>query len=337
MIDILGITQSVNLYDLILCDTESYKDGSDRVYCPFCQPGGRAVSNSPAMKIKNGRFMCYGCGEHGDAIDYISKRNGVDFITACRELGWKGEAYDRTELLKRQAEHEAKRLEAQRQHEAEVDRVLSTLQTEDIIAGLHRRLTDDHRKWWVNRGVPHEWQDHLSLGYLPDKSYYGHDGQLYHSTAYSIPYFHENFSLKTIQYRLDNPQRPQDRYRFENGLPSSWYMAEPNAPIQECAVICEGAIKTMVTNIKGVTDPGISVIGVPAKAVWCGVEEVVKNCTQVWVILDPDGTAKAIELAKRIGKAARVVELPDKVDDALNKGMTEKELASYMRYARQVV
>ena len=337
MIDILSITQTINLHQLILIDTEEYKQGSDRVYCPFCQPGGKAKSNSPAMKIKDGRFYCYGCAEHGDAIDYIMKRNNVDFITACRELGWNGTPADRIELQKKQAEHEAKRLEAQRKHEQEVDKVLATLQTEDIIAGLHRRLTDDHRAWWEKRGVPREWQDHLRLGYVPNKSYYGHDGQLYTSTAYSIPYFHENFTLKTIQYRLDNPQRPQDRYRFENGLPSSWYLTEPQLPLQERVVICEGAIKSIVTRCYGIEDETISVIAVPAKSVWCGVEDAVKHCSVVWVILDPDGTAKAIELAKRIGKTARVVELPDKVDDALMGGMMHTDLANYMRYSRKVV
>lgn len=337
MIDILSITQSVNLHQLILRDTEEYKQGSDRVYCPFCQPGGKAKSNSPAMKIKDGRFYCYGCGEHGDAIDYLQKRNNQDFITACRELGWNGAQPDRTELAKRQAEHEAKRLEAQRQHEAEVDRVLSALQTEDIIAGLQRRLTEEHRQWWNMRGVPREWQDYLKLGYVQDKPYYGHDGNLYHSTAYSIPYYHQNFTLKTIQYRLDNPQRPQDRYRFENGLPSNWYMTEPNVQLGSRLVICEGAIKAMVTRIFGIADLSISVVGVPAKAVWCNVEEIAKDRDRVWIILDPDGTKKAIELAKRIGKNARVVELPDKIDDALNSGMTDKDLANYLRYSRAVI
>ena len=335
MIDATQITQSVNLRDLILIDTDPGK--YDRVYCPFCQPGGAEKSNGPAMIVKDGRFYCYGCQVHGDAIDYIMQRNNVDFITACRELGWQGGTVDRAELAKRQAEHEAKRIEAQRKHEAEVDRVLSTLQTEDIIAGLHRRLTDDHRKWWAKRGVDNDWQDYLKLGYVQDKAYYSQDGQLYHSTAYSIPYFHENFSLKTIQYRLDNPQRPQDRYRFENGLPSNYYMTQPDAPLQDRVVICEGAIKSIVTRAYGIEDPTISVMAVPSKSVWCNISEVVKACSIVWVILDPDGTKEAVKLAHKIGKAARIVELPDKVDDALMAGMMHTDLANYLRYARKVI
>ena len=106
-------------------------------------------------------------------------------------------------------------------------------------------------------------------------------------------------------------------------------------PLHDRVVICEGAIKSIVTRCYGIEDESISVIAVPAKSVWCGVEEAVKHCAVVWVILDPDAGSKAIELAKRIGKAARVVELPDNVDDALMGGMMHTDLANYMRYSRK--
>jgi DNA primase len=53
--------------------------------CPFC--GGedrfRVWPNHPTGK---GRFWCRVCGEHGDAIDYIQRRDGVSFYAACRTL-----------------------------------------------------------------------------------------------------------------------------------------------------------------------------------------------------------------------------------------------------------
>lgn len=36
-------------------------------------------------KYKN-KFHCYGCGEHGDSIDFIRKIHGIDFISAVRKL-----------------------------------------------------------------------------------------------------------------------------------------------------------------------------------------------------------------------------------------------------------
>ena len=39
----------------------------------------------------DGRFKCYGCGEHGDVIDFVEKFHGVDFKEALQILGVKKE------------------------------------------------------------------------------------------------------------------------------------------------------------------------------------------------------------------------------------------------------
>ena len=141
MIDTISLTLSVNLRDLILADSEEGKAGHERGFCPFCQKGGSQANNAPALMIRDKHYYCYGCGVHGDAIDYVMQRGGLDFFNACKQLGWHGEQPSRDELRARQAEHEAARVLAKQQHDEEVDRILSTLQTEDIIAGYHRRLT----------------------------------------------------------------------------------------------------------------------------------------------------------------------------------------------------
>lgn len=55
--------------------------------CPFC--GGKDRFHVQPGHPKGGRWMCRGCGEgrwHDD-IDYIKRRDGVDFRTACERLG----------------------------------------------------------------------------------------------------------------------------------------------------------------------------------------------------------------------------------------------------------
>ncbi|WP_051229189.1 VapE domain-containing protein [Pleomorphomonas oryzae] len=65
------------------------KDGEEHVgCCPFHR------EDTPSFSIFTGkdsvqRFHCFGCGEHGDAIEFTQKIKGVDFKEACRILGGK--------------------------------------------------------------------------------------------------------------------------------------------------------------------------------------------------------------------------------------------------------
>lgn len=50
--------------------------------CPFHQ------ERTPSFYIftKDNRFHCFGCGVHGSSIDFVMKRDGVDFIAAVKSL-----------------------------------------------------------------------------------------------------------------------------------------------------------------------------------------------------------------------------------------------------------
>ena len=48
--------------------------------CPFHQ------EKTPSFQVKNNKFNCYGCSEHGDAIDFHMKINNVGFIHAVRAM-----------------------------------------------------------------------------------------------------------------------------------------------------------------------------------------------------------------------------------------------------------
>lgn len=48
--------------------------------CPFHQ------EKTPSFNIKNNKFNCFGCGEHGDAIDFHMKINNVGFIQAVKAM-----------------------------------------------------------------------------------------------------------------------------------------------------------------------------------------------------------------------------------------------------------
>lgn len=52
------------------------------ISCPF--HGG---DKTPSLKIYDRGFHCFGCGAHGDIIDFVASMDGVDFKSACQSLG----------------------------------------------------------------------------------------------------------------------------------------------------------------------------------------------------------------------------------------------------------
>lgn len=324
MIDTINLLQSVNLTELIARDSETAKGG--RVWCCFCQPGGSANNNSPAMSIRGNYFRCFGCGASGDAIDFLMQRDRIDFLEACHRLGWDGYEPDKAEVERRKNEAQIKAALERDKRAVELDALLADYSAEEIWLAYNRRMGAEQRATWESWGIPPGWQDYLQLGYTPDKVYRGKDNELHHSPAYTIPYFHPGGKFQTMQYRLSDPERPQDRYRFERGLPATWYITRPDEGIGEWAVICEGAKKAIVTDIRGETGDEVAILAVPSKETFAGIAQAVAQCKKVWICLDPDcwtepknapmGWEPApVKLARLIGKPARIVRLPAKVDD----------------------
>lgn len=341
MIDTIAILKSIDLYAMIERDTESAK--GKRLFCPFCQA---AHTGGPAMQIFDDRFHCFGCGIHGDAIDYIQKRENVDFMEACRRLGWNGGQPDPLAIQQAQIARQQARMEQEKARANKLDALLAEFTHDEIWAAFNRRMQADHVAWWEAQGIPQEWQSYLRLGYTPDKAYYDKSGELKHSPAYTIPYFHQDFTFQNLQYRLQDPANPKDRYRFESGLKTTYYMVEPSQPIQDNVIICEGAKKGIVCRVYGDTGERVTVLAVPSKVDSGGVAEAVKDCAHVWIVLDPDSFDRPanapldwkpspIKLAEKIGKAARVVRLPFKADDGfMMHGLTAEAWKNSLRQSR---
>lgn len=282
------------------------------------------------------RSECPNCGEAGHTGKeqpdrFVMRYEGDKSRGWCRRCGYSQFAENiirtgaRPELSPEEmrAISEKARIERERQ-EQELSARLSEFTTQELWIELNRRMTEENRQWWTARGIPTDWQDFLKLGYRADKQ------------AYSIPYFDQNFSPVTIQYRLIDPPQANDKYRWEYGLHSSPYITRPDMPLTGPVLICEGAIKAMVAHIMG-TEGKMQVVAVPSKADFAGVQELVSKCTSVFVCLDPDAKDKALELAGDIGRRARIVDLPGKIDDLiLGYGLSRHSLRMALKYARPV-
>ena len=282
------------------------------------------------------RGPCPTCGGHRRFVLFTDHEYPM-WHGYCDDCGYKLKVWERVKVevdpAKRKA-YQARALQVEHERAMEFDRLLAKYSTEEIWAAYQRRMGEAQRAWWRGRGVPDEWQDYLRLGYTEDRPYRAGD-ELRHSPAYTIPYFGSGWQFKTMQYRLTNAANPADRYRFEAGLGSHYYNTAPSDELPgDRALICEGAIKAIVTRIY--SGKGLAVLAVPSKSTWrnTGVLKAVKSCGRVFVLLDPDAGRQAAEMKAAIGKAARVVSLFDKVDDLfVSYGMTASQFSGYLRQA----
>lgn len=89
------------------------------ILCPF------HAEKSPSMRIYERDYYCFGCGEHGDVLDFVQRMENISFREAFEKLGGtypdKGEvpSFRRRRLAyQRQKEKEtAQRRKAQEQRE----------------------------------------------------------------------------------------------------------------------------------------------------------------------------------------------------------------------------
>lgn len=53
---------------------------SGTICCPFHN------EDTPSMKLYDDHYHCFGCGAHGDAIDFVSRITGTDMLTAANAI-----------------------------------------------------------------------------------------------------------------------------------------------------------------------------------------------------------------------------------------------------------
>lgn len=83
-IDTKTLLERVDIVDVIDARVPLSKSGVEwEACCPF------HTEKTPSFKVNQAKqiFQCFGCGEHGDAIEFLVKYDGVSFKEACRILG----------------------------------------------------------------------------------------------------------------------------------------------------------------------------------------------------------------------------------------------------------
>jgi DNA primase len=79
---------------------------------------GRSFS----VNLSHGGWYCFGCGQHGDQIQYVMLRDGCDFQASCKTLGiWRDRITPQERLEITRREHE-RRWNRRREQQAEETR-----------------------------------------------------------------------------------------------------------------------------------------------------------------------------------------------------------------------
>lgn len=285
--------------------------------CPQC--GGERGGHDPSDRFRfwqrqgqASNFWCRRCGFQGFADD--NKQTEQPDTVRLLEL---------EEIRQRLAEQEAKRLQA----------LIEDLQQKAYWKGFHDGMSEGHRGVWRMAGIPDSLQDYWQLGFTNYRSYG------FESPALTIPYFAPGWRATTIQYRLTNPPAPNDKYRFQAGLKSALWLADPDNEPKNAVLLCEGMKKAAVTFIRTVAS-GIGnfvVTAVPSKMPGRELLEQLKDADPLYICLDPDAYQGKQPAAKRIGdmigKRARYVRLPAKADDMFIDYKIDTSL--FMNYIKQ--
>lgn len=207
--------------------------------------------------------------------------------------------------------------------EAAIVHRMADMQASTYWMAYHYDLTDEHRTWWNNQGIPDAWQDFWQVGFMPNRRFFVDDKE-YTCPAYTIPKFAPDWHITNVDYRLTDPPMNCGKYRGEPGLPSSLFIARPDLSIMDhpWVLIVEGSKKAMVSHLNL---HNVFVAGVPAASSWAKVNQLVSGHPRIMVVLDPDAEVAARRLAANLGEHARYLVLPTKIDDAfLRHGLTEK-------------
>ena len=78
------IVEKTKLEDLISEDLDlKRQSGRMTGCCPFHE------ENTPSFYVFSDHYHCFGCGAHGDVINYVREKRGLGFIESLKWLGEK--------------------------------------------------------------------------------------------------------------------------------------------------------------------------------------------------------------------------------------------------------
>ncbi len=235
------LRQTVDLYHLAAKDTNLKRTGSNWYAgpCPFCGGKDRFV----LKRTGDGwRWLCRHCtdGKYLDAVDYIQRRENLDFKEAVRRLGGEVSSPLRDDDLPPLAQ-KPKPVELPLQDPQTVERLTKTayiaskeLDGDSFLAVMVRNYLD-------RRGILLPTQ---MRGLLGAKTVFDPNIQR-KRPAVAIPYFDTKLKVRAIKYRFVDENPNGLRYVMESGSINDFYYLPEALGYFERLVIVEGELNLL--------------------------------------------------------------------------------------------
>ena len=320
--------------------------------CPFHQERTPSFNVSPA----HGTFKCFGCGEGGDAIAFVMKRDNVDFIDAIELLARRFNV--ELEFEESSPEQERKR--------ARDERLRALLERAAEFYG--RVLWDSEagapaREYLASRGLGDEVCREFRIGYAPGggqltgrarQEGYSHEellavglanrrGNDYFQRRIVFPLADARGRVRGFQARKlhgDDPLQakyinsPEGELFRKGDLLYGLDTARTSIAKEDRAVIVEGNTDVLALRQAGFA-PVVASMGTALTE--AQLRELARLTKRLFLCFDSDAagqdaTLRGMELAVRDGFTVRVVPLPQGTDPADDPAAFEKQLAAPVSY-----
>lgn len=237
------------------------------------------------------------------------------------------------EEMERWRKEQLEREEARRRS---AEKAISALQSEKIWLKFNEALNDYAMEVLRSWGIREDWANYWRLGLLPDHIVLNKD-EKYHSPAISIPMWQWGSPAPAnVKLRILNPKNSGDRYRslYKTGIATDFTAF--NKLKSDTVVLVEGEKKAMV--VAQWSEQKYQVVGLPSVTPNEDLLAKYDRYGKVIVCLDPDakvedeyGHSPLKRLVKALGREVAWVDLPDKVDDMIIRGMRFDNALKYAK------
>lgn len=326
--------------------------GTYKGLCPFHQERTPSFTVSPAR----GTFKCFGCGEGGDAISFVRKLEGVDFIGAIELLAQRFGI--ELEYEESSPEEEQKRRRR--------DRLRSLLER---ATGFYERVLWDSdqgagaREYLASRGLGEEVCRAFRLGYAPGggtlvqragrEGYTREEllaaglanrrGNDYFQRRIVFPLADRRGEVRGFQARKlhdDDPLQakyvnsPESEHFRKGDLLYGLDLAQRAIAKGDRAVVVEGNTDVIALRQAGF-EPVVASMGTALTE--AQLRDLARLTKRLYLCFDADAagqeaTLRGMELAVRQGFAVKVVTLPPGTDPADDPAAFERQLADPVSY-----
>ena len=168
------VRNAADIYEIISESVVLKKTGKNyQGLCPFHAEKTPSFSVNPSKQI----FYCFGCGTGGDAIDFLMKKEGMNFPEAVRDLARR----TGINIPEEQVSPEQKKRLDEREKLLKVNRL-----AKDFYQGkLKGAGGEAARKYLEKRGLAAETIDTFQIGYAPNG--WDHLANFFRNRRYPVP------------------------------------------------------------------------------------------------------------------------------------------------------